>query len=534
MRCSGLLDSIRGRFPKPRSTTGRLARRSPQRRRNNLSLDCLEDRVLLSGIGPGQHALVLTGAPDVQEQPYVAWSAAPGAAATVSVFVQDSVRGPFSADQRARIRDGIAELNRTWDAVSGVGLNLIEVADHRAAQIRVTAGRSSACGSKAAGVLGCTEYYVYTQPAGEFADGHDYYQFAGPEAGLQATVTLIADWAWYAGADATQIKPTQYDLTTVVVHELAHAVGLGHDASKTHVDETGQPLNGDGKSATYPTLEAGDANRQLSEEDLARLRQLYAAAASSQDEGAAPAAELPEDPDADEPDDPNECDDGQDQSPAGEASDTDEECDPAEEGGDGDSEPNPQSEFVVVPLAEQPEPAPRAEHSSSDIARDPQDAEAARVVEAADEFRPATLSRFVLAPPNDSATALEARITAAITSELTEATQASLAAGTSAATSENRAIRTMRASAASATRDTGMAARAIDAVLADDRWAFRVGQRGAEASGTATPNGGPSANTAAAAVLAVLLGGYWGIQAAEPASAARRQFLMSHLLDPRS
>jgi hypothetical protein len=89
-------------------------------------------------------------------------------------------------------------------------------------------GTSSAVGSYADGVLGCTT------DAGQ--------------------ITLIAGWNWYAGSDATQIGSTQYDFETVVIHELGHALGLGHSASAT--------------SVMFATLAAGTANRGIAPADL--------------------------------------------------------------------------------------------------------------------------------------------------------------------------------------------------------------------------------------------------------------------------
>jgi hypothetical protein len=89
-------------------------------------------------------------------------------------------------------------------------------------------GTSSAVGGYADGVLGCTT-----------------------DAGR---ITILAGWDWYAGSDLTQIGMGQYDFETVVIHELGHALGLGHSASPT--------------SVMFVTLAAGTVNRVLAPADL--------------------------------------------------------------------------------------------------------------------------------------------------------------------------------------------------------------------------------------------------------------------------
>jgi hypothetical protein len=90
-------------------------------------------------------------------------------------------------------------------------------------------GPTSACGTAADGILGCFD-------------------------GGQMEITLVQGWDWYAGADPGAIAAGQYDFESVVVHELGHAVGLGHSA--------------DAGSVMYPTLAAGAAHRDLSVADL--------------------------------------------------------------------------------------------------------------------------------------------------------------------------------------------------------------------------------------------------------------------------
>src|SRR5262249_25663832 len=62
----------------------------------------------------------------------------------------------------------------------------------------------------------------------------------------------------YVGADPVGIAPGQYDFQTLVIHELGHAIGLGH--------------SDDAASAMYPRLAAGQLRRSLSVADLVMLR----------------------------------------------------------------------------------------------------------------------------------------------------------------------------------------------------------------------------------------------------------------------
>jgi hypothetical protein len=67
-------------------------------------------------------------------------------------------------------------------------------------------------------------------------------------------ITLIQGWNWYAGSDATAVGSTQHDFETAVIHELGHALGLGHNTN------AGSVMN--------PALATGTVERALVTADL--------------------------------------------------------------------------------------------------------------------------------------------------------------------------------------------------------------------------------------------------------------------------
>jgi hypothetical protein len=148
---------------------------------------------------------------------------------TVGVYLDNADGTPVAADEQARFDDAISAL----DAAFGpYGVNLVDVGatDAADALVQVEMANTSAAGSAADGVLGCTV-------AGE--------------------ITLVTGWSWYTGADASAIGAGQYDFETIVMHELGHAVGLGH--------------SGDTGSVMYATLASATARRTLTAADLSVL-----------------------------------------------------------------------------------------------------------------------------------------------------------------------------------------------------------------------------------------------------------------------
>jgi hypothetical protein len=142
----------------------------------------------------------------------------------ITLYV-DNTNGDLTADELARIQDAVTAV----DAVTApFGVAVAEVTDPTQADVSLNMDTTSALGGYTAGVLGCTT------DAGQ--------------------ITIINGWNFYAGSDTTQISSTQYDFETVVIHELGHALGLGHSTNSA--------------SVMLATLNAGTANRALTVADL--------------------------------------------------------------------------------------------------------------------------------------------------------------------------------------------------------------------------------------------------------------------------
>ncbi|MCS6975785.1 MAG: matrixin family metalloprotease [Gemmatales bacterium] len=173
--------------------------------------------------------------------------------------------GLLSAADAERIRDAITYL-RTVSTQSG-GPSLVEVTNASQADIRITMEPGSTLGGPGSGVLATTQLAYDLQPSGTLANGEPFRRLLGHEFGRLSQITLVSGWNWYVGADPSGITLDQYDLQSVVTHELGHALGLQENL----VDST---------SAMFESLAAGQIRRSLGNSDLAALSELYAEGAS--------------------------------------------------------------------------------------------------------------------------------------------------------------------------------------------------------------------------------------------------------------
>jgi hypothetical protein len=178
----------------------------------------LTKSVVLSTTGGGA-AIVVDG---------VAGSTSAGAllAGDLTLYVDNS-SGGFTADELARIQDAINSVN-TLVQPYGTDLMVVDSSVGSNANIIIDIGSLTAVGGYADGVLGATSQ------SGE--------------------VTIVQGWNWYAGTDTTAIGSSQFDFTTVMTHELGHAIGLGHSA--------------DGGSVMFASLATGATRRTMAVADL--------------------------------------------------------------------------------------------------------------------------------------------------------------------------------------------------------------------------------------------------------------------------
>jgi hypothetical protein len=145
---------------------------------------------------------------------------------SLDVYVDPSASLGFSA--QTRLQDALKGLAQL---LAPDGIAVSQVATPASATVILRAVATTPIGGQAAGVLG-----VYDPlPTG-------------------AVIDLVTGWNWYTQASPSGISSGQFDLETIVVHELGHALGLGHsDASA---------------SVMYPTLNTGQVKRTMSPADL--------------------------------------------------------------------------------------------------------------------------------------------------------------------------------------------------------------------------------------------------------------------------
>ncbi len=136
--------------------------------------------------------------------------------------------GHFNESMLARIREAISSIDTLLLPYS---VSITEVTDPSLASVVVSYDHVSASGTAADGVLG--SYDPSSDPV---------------------AITFLQGWDWYTGSDPLAIGSGQYDFQTSVVHELGHALGLGHSIDVT--------------SAMNAELSAGVVHRVLTIADL--------------------------------------------------------------------------------------------------------------------------------------------------------------------------------------------------------------------------------------------------------------------------
>jgi len=131
----------------------------------------------------------------------------------------------LAVEQLARISDAIGVLNA--QLISYEVSFVLDSGASADAQVHLQLADGTELGGVAEGILGVTN---------------------GTE------ITMVNGWNWYLGADSISITTSQFDFQTVVTHEFAHVLGIGHST--------------DTSSVMFEELTTGQVRRSLSEADL--------------------------------------------------------------------------------------------------------------------------------------------------------------------------------------------------------------------------------------------------------------------------
>jgi hypothetical protein len=144
----------------------------------------------------------------------------------LSVYVDSAT--PLNSDELARLQDALTGLAQL---VAPYSVQVSLVTDPSLATVVVQQVTATSLGGQAAGILAQYD---------ENATG--------------GVVEIVNGWNWYAQADPLGVGAGQYDFETALLHELGHALGLGH--------------RDDPASVMYATLTPGHAKRALTTADL--------------------------------------------------------------------------------------------------------------------------------------------------------------------------------------------------------------------------------------------------------------------------